>query len=151
MLGAVLRQRHQLVEAAASGDEVANLVEQIAVVVPPHDERVEIDHLIPEVLRRRLDQRPESLEGVEQRTLACFRPASERVEQEGDVCRLRRGLPSNEGPHLRDAQVTLDAIPLRGDLTITLNRAAAGQDESFDEFGVGEGDASDVESGEQRR
>ncbi len=151
-LRAVLRQRDQFVERPAPGDQVADLVEQIAVVVPAHDERVELDHLIPQVLRRALDHRPERLEGVEQRTRASPFGQAASVSSRSVMCVASwLGLPvtnaHNSGTRRSRSMLSHCAAISRSRFSSLARVSRRG----LDEFGVGERDPPDVEAGEQRR
>ena len=71
----------------ALGNEETDLVEEVSALVPPQDQGVQVDHLVPEPLRVGRDPLSESLERVEQRPVTAGRPARDRVQQEADVRR----------------------------------------------------------------
>ena len=96
-----LRELDQLLERPSDRDQVADLVEEVAVLVPAEHERVEVDDVSPEALGILLDPAPQGLEGVEQRPLTPSGSAGERVQQQADVRRLLLRLAGHERPDLR--------------------------------------------------
>ena len=66
-------------ECPSDGDQVADLVKESPILVPPEHERVKIDDLSPEAMRVRFDPTPQFLEGVEQGTFTPARSAREGV------------------------------------------------------------------------
>ena len=61
----------------AGGDEITDLVEQVAVVVPTQDQRVQVDDRVPQILWRLLDAGPKRFERVIERPVA-VRPERRR-------------------------------------------------------------------------
>ena len=128
-------------------------MEQVAARMPPQRDTVHLDDLIPEGVGLGLlvcgDAFPQRVERVEGRPMI-GRSARDAVEQQINVGRVLRRLPTCEGPHLGFPEVSFEGVPLGSDLqgavTVGLIPPAARQQHRLDQLRVCQRNASDIES-----
>ncbi len=103
--GRVLGQRNDVEEGCLlRRDQVTDLVEEVAIVVPAEDQRVQVDNPVPQLLRVGGDAWPERLERVKRRTVLgslAGDPVRDGVEQQLDPCGAAGRGTGGEGPDLR--------------------------------------------------
>ena len=101
-------------------DEIADPVVQLAVVIPADQQAMTLNDIAPERCRSSLLRCPSRLRRTSSSGGAITKAGRWRhtLEEEVDVGRPRLGGAGEEGPELVVSKVTLEAIPLSGDLLL---------------------------------